>query len=353
MRTRCLYSRRSRCSTCCTTTSGCGTTPAWSSGCRWGSPTTSASASRPRCSCWLLVTYAWPAHLDNVDREELMTLAIIVVYLAIVLVDRPLQPPLLPRHERGLLRRRPHARAVHPAGLALRGQHDGLRPARLLGRGLHGGHRRLLADGFVVGAGHPDGLLLHRHAGLGARQAARLPDAGAVLPRAVGLGQPRPAALRGADRAAHPLPADRRHGRRLDAHPGDGRAGARLGRRRRDLRRGARLRDLRRDARHDLGQRLPDHGAAGPGLHRLLGDRRQAGRPDGGDGAGRGRRTRTCWCAASTSSPGSSSPTPASRCRWACSPTCSSTGSRRGAPRPSAPRWSSTRCASRSSGCRA
>src|SRR5215203_770574 len=200
---------------------------------------------------------------------------------------RSLQPPFLPRHQRGLLRRGPHARAVHPPGVALRCQHDRLRRAGLRGRVLHGGDRRLLAHGLVFGPGHSGGLLLYRHPDLGARQAARLSHPGAVLPGEVGFERARAADLRRAGRAAHPLPSDRCDGRRLDAHPGDGRAGARLGGRIGDLRGGARLCDLRRHARHDLGERVPDDGPPDARLHRLLGDHRQTRRAHGRHDAAR------------------------------------------------------------------
>ena len=65
---------------------------------------------------------------------------------------------------------------------------------------------------------------------------------------------------------------------------------------------------------------------ADPGLHRLLGDREQAGRPRRGHAAGGGHQPGPADPGRAHQAAGSSSPTPASRFRRARSPTCSSTG---------------------------
>ena len=78
----------------------------------------------------------------------------------------------------------------------------------------------------------PLGALRDRHAALGARQAPRLHDAGADVPRPLGVRPHRHGHLRRPGRAAHPLHRHRRDGRRHDARAVSDGAGSLLARRR-------------------------------------------------------------------------------------------------------------------------
>ena len=89
---------------------------------------------------------------------------------------------------------------------------------------------------LLVGAGHSGDAAGHRHAPLGARQAPRLHDAGADVPRPLGVRAHRHGDLRGAGGAARALHHHRRHRRRHDAADGQRRPRAVLARRRRSSR---------------------------------------------------------------------------------------------------------------------
>ena len=80
--------------------------------------------------------------------------------------------------------------------------------------------RDLRTHGLVVRARDPADHLLHGHARVGARQEARVHDAGAALPRPLGVQPHRHRDLRGAGGAAGALHHHRRDGRR--DHAGGG-----------------------------------------------------------------------------------------------------------------------------------
>ena len=162
------------------------------------------------------------------------------------------------RRRRGLLPRRPLAGPVRVRAVAVRHQHDGVLDPRLVGPRLHQRHRHLRPDGLVVGADHPAVAVLHRHPHLVARPPARLHDAGADVPRSLGVRPHRHGDLRGAGGPAGAVHHHRRDGRRHHARRAVRRAGAVLGRRRAGRAGRHELRVLRRHARHRLGEHAAD-----------------------------------------------------------------------------------------------
>ncbi len=187
------------------------------------------------------------------------------------------------RRRRGVLPRGPFDRPVRVRAVAVRHEHDRLLDPRLVGPLVHERDRHLRPDGLVVRARDPAVAAVSRHAHLGARPAPRLHDAGADVPRPLGMRPHRHRHLRGAGRAAGALHHHRRDGRRHDAARGERRARAVLARRRAGRARHHELRVLRRHARHRARQHVSD--AAVPRLRRgdAHGDRHGHGRLRPGD----------------------------------------------------------------------
>ena len=73
------------------------------------------------------------------------------------------------------------------SAVAVRHEHDGVLHSRRIRPRLRQRHRHVRADGVVICARHSRVSLRHRHAPVGARQAQPLHDAGADVPRSVGV----------------------------------------------------------------------------------------------------------------------------------------------------------------------
>ena len=206
--------------------------------------------------------------------------------------DRCVEQPAPGRNGRGLLRRRTDDRSLRAPDDPVRHPHDVLRLARRVGGVVPGRDRCVLPDGVVLGVDGAYRVLLRRHPGLGGRQPPGASDPGSVRSRPLGLRRGRPAAVRRPRRAAGPLPADRRDGRRHHAPADHRRRRAAVAGQLAHLRRRDRLRDQRRSARNGLGEHLPDrdvHGARrrhrDPDRHEA-GRRRRGARPGGREPAG-------------------------------------------------------------------
>ena len=113
---------------------------------------------------------------------------------------------------------------------------------------------------------------------VGARQAPRLHDPGADVPRSVGVRAHRHGDLRGAGRAARALHHHRRDGRRHGARAITGGLRAVLARRRHRRAGRDELRVLRRHARHGLGQHFSDSALPVVRRRRARGHRARDGR---------------------------------------------------------------------------
>ena len=173
-----------------------------------------------RLLLWLLVRSHWPAHLDpDADGQRMIPAVVVFAYLAVVLVHRHLRVPRVGATrdaEDYFLAGRSLGPGRVPA-VALRHEHDGVLDPRRVRPRLRQRHRHLRPDGVLVGADHPARPVRDRHAAVGARQAARLHDAGADVPRPLGVRPHRHGDLRGPGRAARALHHHRRDGRRHDA----------------------------------------------------------------------------------------------------------------------------------------
>ena len=258
-RPRCDSSQRS--CTCCTRTSGSGARRGRSSSasCRSASSITPPTRSRPRCCCGCWCERTGPSHLEDV-AARMIPAVVVFAYLGVGARHRHLRVARVgaTAGRRGLLPRRPIARPGRVPAVAVRHEHDGVLDPRRLGPRLRQRHRHLRPDGVLVGADHPARPLRDRHAAVGARQAPRLHDAGADVPRPLGVRPHRHGDLRRAGGAARALHRHRGDGRRHDAASRQRRAGAVLARRRDRVARGDGLRVLRRHARHRVGQHVSD-----------------------------------------------------------------------------------------------
>ena len=141
----------------------------------------------------------------------------LVVFL--YLGGRPLHRHLRVSHvadeqRRRLFPGRPFARADRVPAVAVRHEHDGVFHPGRLRPCLRQRHRHVRADGVVVCACHSRVPVRHRHAPVGARQAKPFHDAGADVPRPVGVPPHRHRHLHRAGGAARALHHHRGHGRR-------------------------------------------------------------------------------------------------------------------------------------------
>ena len=161
------------------------------------------------------------------------------------------------RRRGGLLPGRPFPRPRRVPAVALRHQHDGLHDSRFRGPRLRQRRRHLRAHGVVVGVHHPADAVLRGHPHVGAGQASRVHDAGADVPRSLGVRAYRHGDLRRAGGHAGALHHHRRHGRRHGHSRHHRRLRPVLARWSGRRPRGHGLRVLRRDARHGVGQRVP------------------------------------------------------------------------------------------------
>ena len=163
--------------------------------------------------------------------RSMIPAAVVFAYLAVALYIGVFAFRSLARAQRrrGLLPGRPIARPGRVPAVAVRRQHDGVLDPRRLRPRVRQRHRHLRADGVVVGAGHPDRAVRHRHAVVGARPAQRLHDAGADVPRPLGVRAHRHGDLRRPGGAAGALHHHRGDGRRHDARGGERRPSCRSG----------------------------------------------------------------------------------------------------------------------------
>ena len=135
---------------------------------------------------WLLVKLAWPAQLEG---GRMIPALVVFAYLAIVLyigifafrtldTTRTTPKTIFSRAGRW-------ARGV--SAVVVRHEHDRLLHSWRVRTRVRQRHRHLRPDGVFVGAVIPLCTVRHRHAALGARQASRLHDAGADVPRPLGM----------------------------------------------------------------------------------------------------------------------------------------------------------------------
>ena len=150
-----------------------------------------------RCAglLWVLVTFAWPEHLEQLGEpgqaraRSMIPTLVVFAYLAAALYIGifAFRSSRGRRFGGGLLPRRPIARAGGVPAVAVRRQHDRVLDPRRLGPRLRQRHRDVRVDGVLVGADHSAAAVLCRHAVVGARSAQRLHHAGADVPRPLGM----------------------------------------------------------------------------------------------------------------------------------------------------------------------
>ena len=278
--------RRWYSSTCCIRTSGSGVRRGRSSSdfCRSASSITRRSRSLHLLCC------SWPARdacrAGRRGSRRMIPALVVFAYLAVVLYIGIFAFRTSRRNsaEDYFLA----GRSLGPdrvSAVAVRHEHDGVLHPRRVRPCLRQRHRHVRPDGVVICAGHSRVPVRDRHAPVGARQAQPLHDAGADVPRSMGVPPHRHGHLLRAGGAARALHHHRGDGRRHRAARDHQRLRVLRGRRRHRLVGRDGVRVSRRHARNRVGERAADDAVPAVRHDRRVRHRRRHGRIPRSDGS--------------------------------------------------------------------